>query len=101
MKLFHTYVKLIVALYFFRAAAGLANLIPWLAEFPGDPLNCKKVISSTDKVFEYLENIIDEHVREFDENDIDDLTSAYIGEIKKLKSANQETTMNCKGLQIS
>ncbi|XP_045160015.2 cytochrome P450 2C23-like [Mercenaria mercenaria] len=77
-----------------ESAAGLANLMPWLAEFPGDPLKCKKMISNADKIFEYVDDIIDEHVREYDENEIDDLTSAYIKEMKR-KETNGETTTMC------
>lgn len=80
------------------SAAGLANLMPWLAEFPGDPLNCKKMISNADKVYEFIEDIIDEHVNEFDENEIDDLTSAYIKELRFKESTGEETTMSLKQL---
>jgi hypothetical protein len=83
-----------------RSAAGLANLMPWLAEFPGDPLNCKKMISNADKVYEFIEDIIEEHVNEFDENEIDDLTSAYIKELRFKESTGEETTMSCKVIYI-
>lgn len=81
-----------------ESAAGLANLIPWLADFPGDPLKCKKMISNGDKVFEFVESIIDEHVREYDESNIDDLTSAYIKEMKRQETSGQETTMSLEQL---
>ena len=69
--------------------------MPWLAEFPGDPLKCKKMISNADKINEFIDDIVDEHVNNFDENDIEDLTSAYIKEMQTKESSGKKTTMSC------
>jgi hypothetical protein len=75
--------------------------MPRLAEFPGDPLQCKKMIRNADKIFEFIGDIIDEHVREYDENDIEDFTSAYIKEMKRKQLNEESTTMSCNYKYIS
>ncbi|KAL4221687.1 Cytochrome P450 2C8 [Mactra antiquata] len=70
--------------------AGVANFLPWLAKIPGDPMKIQKLVQNSDQLFEYAGEIIAEHEREYDENDVDDLTTAYIHELRRLKAADQQ-----------
>ncbi|WAR19216.1 CP2U1-like protein [Mya arenaria] len=76
------------------SAGGLANFFPWVTSIPGDPLGVTKMFRNSDRVHEFCEDIIREHIETYDENCIDDLTSAYIKHLKKLESSNESTTMN-------
>ena len=53
------------------------------------------MISNADKINEFIDDIVDEHVNNFDENDIEDLTSAYIKEMRAKESRGEKTTMSC------
>ncbi|KAL4226511.1 Cytochrome P450 1A1 [Mactra antiquata] len=75
-------------------AAGVANFLPWLSKLPGDPLKLKKLSKDTEQMYEYAADIIADHEKDFNENDIDDLTSAYIHEMRRLKDAGMSTTMD-------
>ncbi|XP_052768718.1 cytochrome P450 2C15-like [Mya arenaria] len=77
-----------------RSSSGVANFFPWAARIPGDFLGVSKTFSNAEKIYEFCENIIKEHVESYDENCIDDLTSAYIKQIKRFEENGESTTMN-------
>ncbi|KAL4227588.1 hypothetical protein ACF0H5_013031 [Mactra antiquata] len=77
-----------------ESTAIFGNFLPWLAHFPGDPIKFRKLKKNADAVFEYSFEIIAEHEKSFNENDIEDLTSAYIFEWKRLKDEKEPTTMS-------
>lgn len=73
----------------------LANYLPWLQKCPGDPLRIKDIFENSRKIDEYCKSIIDEHVEKYDENDINDLTSAYIKELNDCESNGRPTIFSC------
>ncbi|WAR19208.1 CP2J3-like protein [Mya arenaria] len=72
-----------------RSGSGVANFFPWAARIPGDFLGVHKTFSNAEKIYEFCENIIKEHVEFYDENCIDDLTSAYIKQIKRCEENDE------------
>ncbi|KAL4235765.1 hypothetical protein ACF0H5_004157 [Mactra antiquata] len=94
----HTDKRLIQMLDTFNSyivtAAGIGNFIPWLAKLPGDLFQVKKLFRNWELVIKYAKEIIAEHEKDFDEDNIEDLTSAYISEMRRLKASGVATTMN-------
>lgn len=86
---------------FSRSVAGMANFIPVLAWLPGDLFGVKKSLENADKIYEYCNEIIAEHLEYYDENNIDDLTSAYIKEMRRAEAAGELTSMSCKHAHIN
>ena len=56
----------------------------------------QKMITNSDLTFDYLNDIVNEHVQEYDENNIDDYTSAYIKEMRRVKAAGEPTSMSSR-----
>ena len=79
----------------YSTKAFINNLMPFLSKVPGDPMGEKKLIENSDKVFDYIQEIIEEHKEKYDENNIHDLTSAYIKEMKRLETSEEDTTKSC------
>ena len=57
------------------------------------------MITNSDLTFDYLNDIVNEHVQEYDENNIDDYTSAYIKEMRRTEAAGEPTSMSCKHIR--
>jgi len=80
----------------FSSVAGLANFIPILEKLPFDPVKLGRNLENAKVILKYCHDIIDEHVEAYDENNIDDYTSAYIKEMKRSEATGEPTTMNRK-----
>jgi len=78
----------------YRSAGGIGNFFPWIAKIPFDPFGVHRNFRNADQVNGYCDEIIREHVEQYDENSIDDLTSAYIRELKRHEESNEKTTMS-------
>jgi len=50
-------------------------------------------------MFDYCHEIIEEHLESYDENNIDDYTSAYIKEMRRTEAAGEPTSMSCKHIR--
>lgn len=71
--------------------SSIGTLIPALAYLPGDIFKIKKTLANADTVHGWLRQFVNEHLENYDENNVNDLTSAFIKEMKK-QEATKETT---------
>ena len=61
----------------------IGSFIPALALLPGDVFKIKQAMENTDAIMSFLHEFINEHLQRYDENHIDDFTSAFIKEMKQ------------------
>lgn len=72
--------------------ASLAEFFPLLALLPGDLFKVKLLQQSYDEVLDFIGSIVDDHIEEYDENVIEDFSSAFIKEMKIQEQANPDKT---------
>ncbi|XP_069129053.1 cytochrome P450 2B4-like [Argopecten irradians] len=72
--------------------AGLLNLIPSVRHIPGDPVQCRKVLSNADKIYSYFGQLIDNHKKEYREDSISDFVHVYLKEMKKREGQDSTFT---------
>ncbi|XP_071108290.1 cytochrome P450 2C23-like [Haliotis cracherodii] len=81
------------------ATAGL-NFIPLARYIPGDPFKFKRTLAN---LAFFVNNLtkpsMDEHLKEYDESNIDDYISAYIREIKRKERENAESSIGLENLE--
>ncbi|XP_052770159.1 cytochrome P450 2C15-like isoform X1 [Mya arenaria] len=78
-----------------RSTASLANFFPWIAKLPGKFTGVEKMKGHVKELFSYIDDIVEEHKTRFDENNLQDLTSAYMHELRQLeKNAITTSVMN-------
>ncbi|KAJ8298376.1 hypothetical protein KUTeg_024907 [Tegillarca granosa] len=63
--------------------AALATWMPFLRFLPFDMFNIKKVINNVDNIQKFLQTVIDDHWKTYDENNIRDFIDAFITEQKR------------------
>ncbi|KAL4221008.1 hypothetical protein ACF0H5_019271 [Mactra antiquata] len=78
--------------------ALVGNFLPWLSRVPGDPLNTQKLIKNSDHIFDFVYELIKEHETYVDEDKIEDLTSAYIHEMRRVEKTGESSTMSYEQL---
>ncbi|KAK6189768.1 hypothetical protein SNE40_001764 [Patella caerulea] len=74
---------------------SVLNVFPFLRFLPGDMFNYQSVLINLD----YIRNkvilpSINEHMKNFDENHVDDYISSYIREMKKVSKTGQPSYLN-------
>ena len=69
----------------------MLHFIPWLRFLPIDLFKYEKCMKYSDEISAFFRKIIDDHLKEFDENRIEDFTSAYIKELNIRKHNNPGT----------
>ena len=72
--------------------AAISSLIPTLGQLPGDLFKIKATFNSAETVQDFLRELIHEHMQRYDENDINDFTSAFIKEMILQQRYNESTT---------
>ena len=82
-------------------SSPLAEFLPLVQYLPGDLFNINRIFSNREESErEFLNPSIDEHLNNYDEDNIDDFISAYIKEMKRRKSHNETTlSMNKENLR--
>ena len=78
---------------------GLANLssyIPALSILPGDLFKVKASIQNAEDIYDFFREFALEHMENYDENNINDFTAAFIHEMKKQEYSKETTTFTCK-----
>ncbi|KAK6189758.1 hypothetical protein SNE40_001754 [Patella caerulea] len=75
--------------------ATVLNVFPFLRFLPGDMFNYQSLLNNLD----YINNkiilpSINEHMKNFDENHVDDYISSYIREMKKVSKTGQRSYLN-------
>ncbi|KAL3883928.1 hypothetical protein ACJMK2_030154, partial [Sinanodonta woodiana] len=73
-------------------SSSAVNFFPFLRHLPGDLFKMKRTLHNVDFVEEYINEVIDKHMEEYDENKVEDFVSAYIKEMKVQKEHNKATT---------
>ena len=71
---------------------GAFNFIPLLDKLPGDIFSKKKALANQDITYKFITKIIEEHMEDFDEDNITDYVSAYIKEMKIQQKTDPTTT---------
>ena len=74
----------------------IGSFIPALALLPGDLFKVKQAMENSDAIISFLREFVNEHLQRYDENHIDDFTSAFIKEMKQQESSKEITTFTGK-----
>ena len=74
--------------------AAILNFLPFLRFLPGDLFHLKRADKNGVVVDSFHKNIYNEHMKNYDENCVNDFISAYRREIKKKEALGKETTLN-------
>ena len=61
---------------------GIVNLLPWLRHVPGDPCRTKPTLEQIGKILDFLREIVEEHRKTYDGDNIRDYIDAYLAEQK-------------------
>ena len=75
----------------FTSSAGLLNIFPALRHIPGDPFGAKIRIERIRNVLKFLREIVEEHRKSFDEDNIRDYIDAYLVEQKRQVDVKDST----------
>ena len=67
------------------------HFIPVLELLPGDLFYMKKVTANEEYLFQFIKEVVRQHIENYDEHCISDFTSAYIKEMKS-QASNMSTT---------
>ncbi|XP_069129054.1 cytochrome P450 2B4-like [Argopecten irradians] len=62
--------------------AGVLNVMPFLRYIPGDPVGVRKILNNAEKILKFLQNIVDAHEKDYDEENMKDFIDVYLKEIK-------------------
>ncbi|KAK3597330.1 hypothetical protein CHS0354_010967 [Potamilus streckersoni] len=73
-------------------SSSAVNFFPFLRHLPGDLFKMKKTLQNVDLVEEYINEILDKHVEEYDESKVEDFVSAFIKEMKVQKEQRETST---------
>ncbi|XP_046330031.1 cytochrome P450 2D14-like [Haliotis rufescens] len=77
---------------------GILQILPFLRHLPGDAFRLKKTVHNVDVVQdEFIEPMVQEHIDNYDEGDVNDFIAAYIKEMRH-RQQQGETTMEVKTL---
>ena len=76
--------------------SAVVTFIPALEMLPGDLFKIKQTIKSVNEVYGFLRELAQEHLQNYDENNIEDFTSAFIKEMKEQESEKGGTTFTSK-----
>ena len=73
------------------ANRGAMNLLPWLRYIPGDPFGSRITLERIRNILDFLSEIVEEHRRTFDGENIRDYIDAYLAE-QKIHADVKEST---------
>ena len=73
------------------ARRGVLNLLPWLRHIPGDPFGSKITTERVKKILDFLRELVEEHRKTFDEDNIRDFIDAYHAEQKRQANDKEST----------
>ena len=76
-----------------ESMTGIAFFMPVLAYLPGHLIRIKRLKSNMSMVVRFAQEFINEHLQNYDEDNIDDFTSAFIREMKKHETTNETTNV--------
>ena len=72
--------------------SAIGSFIPQLAYLPGDMFKIKETLHNADVVYGWLREFVNEHLVNFDENNVNNFASAFIKEMKQQEASGKETT---------
>ena len=76
--------------------AGISSYIPALAYLPGDIFKIKQTLKNAEDIYGFVREFATEHLQNYDENDIEDFTAAFIHEMKKREGSKETSTFTCE-----
>ena len=77
--------------FYLAGVSAVLHFIPSLELLPGDLFCIKKVIANKEYMFQFVKEVVEQHIENYDEHRISDFTSAYIKEMKS-QASNTSTT---------
>lgn len=78
--------------------SAIGSFIPQLAYLPGDMFKIKETLHNADVVYGWLREFVNEHLVNFDENNVNNFASAFIKEMKQQEASEKETTFTVEQL---
>ena len=72
-----------------ESMAGIASFMPVLAHLPGDLFRIKRIKTNYKMILRFINELVNDHLQTYDENNVDDFTSAFIREIKKQETSKE------------
>ena len=85
----HTLIRMVNANL--STPAGIVGILPWLRHLPGDLFGINVQIKRMNEVLGFIKEIVEEHRRTFDDNNIRDFTDAYLAEQKRQANVKGST----------
>ena len=82
-------------------SAGIMNLLPWLRHLPGDPFGSKILLERMEHIFDFLREIVEEHRKTLDEDNIRDYIDAFLVEQKRKANVKDNTFTGINALFYS
>lgn len=77
--------------------SALLNFFPFLRFLPGDLFHLKRLVKNKELIKNiFLKGLVEEHLKEHNENCVNDFISAYIREMKKREAAGVSTSLHGK-----
>ncbi|XP_046558209.1 cytochrome P450 2J6-like [Haliotis rubra] len=80
--------------------AGVLNVLPIVRFLPGDLFKFKKTMQNVEKIESLLiDPMTEEHLKNHDDDNVDDFIHAYIKEMRLRKAKQEDTTLDLENLQ--
>ncbi|XP_071113441.1 cytochrome P450 2U1-like [Haliotis cracherodii] len=98
--LFITFLDILDDIMTVSAAANVVNFLPFLRFLPGDIFKAKRALHNDDLMESLLlKPMLEEHLKQRDDGNVDDVMSAYIKEMQKRQQQKEFTTMDLENLK--
>ncbi|XP_046585104.1 cytochrome P450 2U1-like [Haliotis rubra] len=98
--LFITFLKAMEQNFANVGAAGVLNVLPIVRFLPGDLFKFKVTMQNVEKIESLLlDPMIEEHLKNHDDDNVDDFIHAYIKEMRLRKEKQEDTTLDLENLQ--
>ncbi|XP_071088247.1 cytochrome P450 2U1-like [Haliotis cracherodii] len=97
--LFITFLKAMDENFSNIGAAAVLNVLPIVRFLPGDLFKFKKTLKNVDTITSFLIHpMIEEHLQNHDDDNVDDFIHAYIKEMRHRKEKQEDTTLDLENL---
>ncbi|XP_046558214.1 cytochrome P450 2J6-like, partial [Haliotis rubra] len=98
--LFITFLKTMDEALANMGSAGVVNVLPIVRFLPGDLFKFKKTMQNVKKVESLLiDPMTEQHVKNHDDDNVDDFIHAYIKEMRLRKAKEEDTTLDLENLK--
>ncbi|XP_046585105.1 cytochrome P450 2U1-like [Haliotis rubra] len=98
--LFITFLKAMDEILANVVTAGVLNVLPIVRFLPGDLFKFKNTMQNVEKIESLLiDPMTEEHVKNHDDDNVDDFIHAYIKEMRLRKEKQEDTTLDSENLK--